>query len=507
MNTDAYRVERVRRALVHFVGGRVVQAAARALLVLALVRILPVADYGAYMLIIGTAELLLQFGSFGILAIAQRFLPQFIRALPLRTLYRFIVFLVLSQLVILGLLSGVLWWFWEVIAPFFNLSEQQVAATGVATLLFLVVPAFRFSAELLEAMLEQGRAQFVRALMVLSRAAVLGLLIMATPRVELTTVLYIDMVVFSLAMLLAWYLIRQSVLELHATTATGTIPVRDLVRFGLRMAVVSVLGAFGTTGAVRLVLANSMGIVEAGLFSFLQSLQSLVSRYLPATLLRGLIRPVLISRTVGTESTRVLEAGTGLLLKSNLLIVVGGMVVISICGDELVALLSGGKFTGAGATLLLIYLSMAAESQRSVQEMVMQITGHTNALAYTAAFAPLSLGVVWLLADHGLNVAVLIIAAGGLLANGMASTVLRWSTDWFRVDWRGMGVILLPALVAAALGIALSLMKYPLLAGGLGLAIYVLFVRIARPFRLSEISLVERVVGARLVRLVRGFAV
>lgn len=507
MTSDTYRVERVRRALVHFVGGRVVQAAARALLVLVLVRILPVADYGAYMLIIGTAELLLQFGSFGILAIAQRYLPQFIRTLPLQTLYRFIAFLVLSQLAILGLLSGVLWWFWSIIAPFFNLTDQQVAATTVATLLFLVVPAFRFSAELLEAMLEQGRAQFIRALMVLSRAAVLGLLVVATPRVELTTVLYIDMVVFSLAMLLAWYLIRRSVIELHATTATGTIPVRDLARFGLRMAVVSVLGAFGTTGAVRLVLANSMGIVEAGLFSFLQSLQSLVSRYLPATLLRGLIRPVLISRTVGRESTTVLEAGTGLLLKSNLLIVVGGMVVISICGDELVALLSGGKFTGAGITLLLIYLSMAAESQRSVQEMVMQITGHTNALAYTAAIAPLSLGIVWLCADYGLNVAVLIIAAGGLLANGIASTVLRWSTDWFRVDWRGMRVILLPALVAAALGIALSLMETPLLAGGLGVVLYVIFVRIARPFRMNEISLVERVVGARLVRLVRGFAV
>ena len=42
-------------------------------------------------------------------------------------------------------------------------------------------------------------------------------------------------------------------------------------------------------------LANSLGLAETGLFSFLQSIERLVKRYLPATLLRNLIRPMLIS--------------------------------------------------------------------------------------------------------------------------------------------------------------------------------------------------------------------
>ncbi len=507
MSSDAYRVERVRKALVYFIGGRAVQAAARAMLVLVLVRILPVADYSAYMLIIGTAELLLQFASFGILPIAQRYLPQLIHTLPLRTLYRFVAFLVIAQLLVLSLFSGLLWWFWGVLAPFFNLSEQQTAATTWATALFLVIPAFRFSAEMLEALLEQGRAQFTRASMVVGRAAVLGLLMILTPEVGLTTVLLIDMTIFGLALLLAWFFIQRSLAELHSTSAAGQIPVMELARFASRMAFVSLLGATGTPGAIRLLLANSIGIIEAGLFGFLQSIERLVSRYLPGTLLGGLIRPILISRTVGKDSTRVLEAGTGLLLKSNLLIVVAGIVVIGICGDQLVALLSGGKFLGAGITLLLIYVSMAVGSQRSVLEMVMQITGHTTTLAYTAVIALASLIVVWLLADYGLNVAVLVIAVGGMLANWAASAVLRWSTDWFKVDWRGMVAIVLPGLAAVALGMALATWSGPLPAGGIGLILYLGFVRIARPFRSSEIAMVERVVGERLVRLIRGFAV
>ena len=132
-------------------------------------------------------------------------------------------------------------------------------------------------------------------------------------------------------------------------------------------------------GAIRLALANGLGVAQSGLFAFLQSLERLVSRYLPATLVRNLIRPILISRTIGQGSTDLLKAGTGLLLKSNMLTVVGGIVVISVCGDQLVLIMSGHKFRGAGLTLLLLYVNMIATSQRGVQEMVMQITGHTRA--------------------------------------------------------------------------------------------------------------------------------
>ena len=89
---NTYSVHRFRKALLQFVGGRLGQLAARAVLVLALVRILPIADYGAYMLIVGTAELLLQVGSCGILPLAQRYLPQMLTTLPLAKLYSFVSF-------------------------------------------------------------------------------------------------------------------------------------------------------------------------------------------------------------------------------------------------------------------------------------------------------------------------------------------------------------------------------------------------------------------------------
>jgi O-antigen/teichoic acid export membrane protein len=504
MRSDAYSVHRFRRALLQFVGGRLAQAAARAVLVLALVRVLPIVDYGAYMLIVGTAEMLLQVASFGILPLAQRYLPQMLTTLPIRKLYGFVAFLVVSQLAVLATITALLAYFWDSLGPVFGMTQQQIERTHLAVGLFLVVPAFRFSVEMLEAMLAPGQA--ARALMVFARAAAVLILIVILPRVGLTEVLLVDMVVTGLCVVLMWFGIRRNLLALHSPGASGSLPWREMTKFAWHMALVGPMSATASPGAVRLVLANSLGLAESGLFAFLQSLERLVSRYLPATLLKNLIRPVLISRFVGRGSSDLLQAGTGLLLKSNMLAVFAGLVVIAVCGDQIVMLMSGGKFPDAGLTLLLLYVNMIATSQRGVQEMVMQITGHTRALWITSVVAPLALLAVWLLAGHGLNVAVLIITAGSITANSLASGVLQLKTDWFRVDWRGMTAIFLPGLVGAALGIVLIGWFKPLVAGGLALLLFVVFLRVGRPFNVRELGAVERVVGKRATRMLRGFA-
>jgi hypothetical protein len=169
--------------------------------------------------------------------------------------------------------------------------------------------------------------------------------------------------------------------------------------------------------------------------------------------------------------------------------------------------MSGGKFVGAGLTLLLLYINMIATSQRGVQEMVMQITGHTRALWLTTLVSPLALFLVWLVSGHGLNFAVLVITAGSLVSNSLATGVLQSRTDWFRVDWRGVSAIGIAGAVAAGLGI-LARGEIPVLLAGVGaFCLFVLFVRIGRPFSAGEIGAVERVVGPRAMTVLRGFAV
>jgi O-antigen/teichoic acid export membrane protein len=505
MRSGIYSVSRFRVALLQLVGGRMAQAGARVVLVLALVRVLSIEEFGAYMLIVGAAELLLQVGSCGMLPLAQRYIPQLLPVMPTHRMQRFILGLVAMQVTVLALAALLIGHFWTALTPMFGMSAEQAAATNFAAWLFLIVPVFRFSAELMETMLTFGQA--ARAAMVFIRAGAVIALILLKPAVTLVDVLLTDLVVTGVCALALLYRIHRNVARLAPTVGTGEFPVREMTRFTWHMALVGVLGGTGNPGALRLVLANGIGLAESGLFAFLQSLERLVSRYLPATVLRNLIRPVMISRYIGRGNSDVLKAGTGLLLKSNLLAVVGGIVVIAVCGGELVRILSGGKFVGAGLTLLLLYVNMIATSQRGVQEMVLQITGHTRALWMTTLVSPFALFCVWLVSGQGLNFAVLVITAGSLISNSLATGVLQSRTDWFRVDWRGVGAIGIAGAVAAALGILGRTELPALLAGALAFGLFVLFVRIGRPFNACEIGAVERVVGKRAMTVLRGFAV
>jgi O-antigen/teichoic acid export membrane protein len=501
---EPYSVGRFRRALLQFAGARVVQALARVLLVLALVRVLPIADYGAYMLILGTSELLLQLASLGIVPVAQRYLPQLLTSLPRRRLYAFVAGLMFAQLAVLSLVGLAAAESWSWLAPRLGMDADVAAVASLGVWLLVLVPAFRLAIEVLEAMLAYG--QTARAAHVTLRAVAVGALLLIAGDATLADVLLIEIGATAVCLLATWYGIYRCLRALHAPEAAGTLPWREMLRFAGHMALVGPLGAASTPGAMRLVLASGLGLAEAGLYAFLQSLERLVSQYLPATLLRNLVRPVLVARYAQRGNTDLLQAGTGLLLKSNLLAVVAGLVVIAVCGDQIVDLLSGGKFPQAGFTLLLLYVNMIATSQRGVQEMVMQITGHVRALWMTSLVTPLALFLVWSYADHGLNVAVAIVIAGSVVSNGLAAAVLQWRTGWFRVDWRGMAAIFLPGLGATSVGLLLANSVPAPYAGAAALASFVVLVRVGRPFRTPEIGAVERVVGPRAGLWLRGFA-
>lgn len=501
---ETYGVGRFRRALLQFAGARAVQALARVLLVLALVRVLPIADYGAYMLILGSAEMLLQLASLGIVPVAQRYLPQMLTTLPKHRLYAFVAGLLLAQLAVLSIVGFAVTEFWFRLAPLFGMEAAVAAAARIGVWLLVLVPAFRLAIEVLEAMLAYG--QTARAAHVTLRALSVGALLLVAGDVTLADVLLIEIGATAICLLATWYSIFRCLRALHSPQAAGTLPWREMLSFAGNMALVGPLGAASTPGAMRLVLASGLGLAEAGLYAFLQSLERLVSQYLPATLLRNLVRPVLVDRYAQRGSTDLLKAGTGLLLKSNLLAVIGGLVVIAVCGDQIVATLSGGKFTQAGFTLLLLYVNMIATSQRGVQEMVMQITGHARALWMTSLVTPLALFLVWNFAGHGLNVAVAIVIAGSVMANGLATAVLQWRTAWFRVDWRGMAAIFLPGFIAATAGLLMARAVQAPYAAAAAFVAFVALVRLGRPFSPPEIGTVERVVGPRAGQWLRGFA-
>jgi hypothetical protein len=288
--------------------------------------------------------------------------------------------------------------------------------------------------------------------------------------------------------------------------APQPLPVRAMRRHAWHMLTVDFMGSASAPGAIRIVIANALSIVDSGLFAFLQSMTRLVGRYLPSVLLRGLVRPMMISRVGKKNGLQLLDSATALLLKFNLLIIVAGAMLIAFGGDWIVNLASGGRFPNAGDTLLLMVVILGVTSQRLVLEMLMQILNQTHILRATAVLAPLSLALVWLVADYGLNIACLVSASGVAVANIICMTRLRRISGLFRSNWRGNVRIALAASIAAVCGYFIQAtvgMWFAMLVASLLLG---LLLAAVKPFQLSELQLVDRGIGGFIKRILTPFA-
>ncbi len=495
-----YGVGRLRRAAIHFLAGRIIQAVARMALLLILVRLLSVHEFGIYMVVAGVSEMILQLASCGILPVGRRFIPAVLGKVPKAHLEKFVLLLVSCQWLALAAVTAIAYSIFIAFAPWSALDARQEQAVVIGICLLFLVPAVRFSCELMESILAHGRSRTVAAAMVVGRLAGIAFMLLSGITIDLYTVLVMDVIVSAASLILAQFLLLRSFRGVPDGDATGALPVRDMIRFGWHMAAVDFMGSSASPGAVRLALAGVLGAAEGGLFAFLQSMQRLVGRYMPGVLLRGLMMPALLARSHLAGGRELVSSGAGLLIKIDLSLIAVGAIVIAIAGDELVLALSGGKFHDAGFTLLLMYLMLAVLSQRSVTEMVMQITGQTAALRMTALFSPLALVVIWFFAAFGLDAAIAVHIAVMTCGNAIAVSRLVFSADGFRVDWRGQGVVYAALAAGVALGMAMRSFPLPLVPATLcGLAVFLLVLLVFKPFNERERVLVEKTFGDGLV--------
>lgn len=497
-----YSSERMRRGLLHFVGGRAAQALARGLLLLLLVRLLPLADYGAYMLIVGLSESMLRLASFGIVPVGQRFMPQVVTSSSAATLKQFCFGLVSLQWLILFLAVAMLSVFWLQVSPLFGFSNTQALATQAGLALLLLVPAFRFAAELLETMLEQGRAQGLRALMPTLRLLTILLLLGFGIKLQLAEILLIDIVVTGLVLLGAYVQLTRSLSD-HGGQGKEALPLAEITRHARHMAIVDLLGAFNSPGAIRAVLASSLGLNASGLFAFLQSMERLVSRYLPGTLLRGLIRPLMIDRYQKEDGAGWVSSGMNLLIKFNLLIVSAAAIAVLAAGDEMVQLLSGDKFMNAGNTLLVMALALIVSSQQSIMEMVMQVTRQTEILRSTAFLTPIALLLIALGLAPGLEAAVILLAIATGVAIALQMRVLTQNSNVSLLGAAEFTRIAAPALMSATcIFITLNFVG-SYLSAACALIVFAAMLLLAKPLSVSETALLDRGFGKKLGKLLR----
>lgn len=449
-----YSAGRFRAAVRTFLVGRAAQGITFFILTLWLVRVLGPADYGAYMVLWGIVELLSPLSSLGLLEATQRYLPDLATRGSTRAVRAFVRWSTLARLAILLAWALIMALLWGQLTTWLGFDAVQSGQTWVVVVLVVTVLGFRYACEMLECLLEQRWSQLAYALMPMGRLAGLAMLV-SMDTVSLGAVLWVDAVVSLFCFLLAEFFLMRRLRTLQAA-GVHKVQLREVAGYAWHMAGANFLQATAALGALRLIIARLLGLEAAGLFAFLQQLVTMVSRYMPAQLLANIIRPMLIARRAEGK-TVIVARGLGLMWKSNLLIVMGGVAVLAVAGDALITLASGGRFSQAGMALLILLIGLGATSQGQVINMAMQIHDHTRALRTQSLLfllVPLATwgGALW----GGITAALVGMVMAYWLRTVVAMWWLRWNDVAFVIDWPGVGRLALVALLAGIAGLVVG---------------------------------------------------
>lgn len=448
-NPDLYSGKRFRQAIQHFLLGRTAQVIASFIFTLWLVRLLVPADYGTYMVLWGMVEMMVPLSSLGMLEAVRRFLPELAARGAPGALQCFVRWMTLVRLTIMVAWSMLIATFWLDIAKWVGFSAPHQDTTLIAAGLIVTVIGYRYASEMLECLLEQHWSQLVHAFMPLGRLAGLVVLVVVD-NLTLERLLWVDLIVSLNCFLLAEvFLIRK--LRNLAGTGNFRISAGKIVNFSWHMGGVNLLNAISSAGALRILVARTLGLEAAGVFAFLQQLLMFIGRYLPANLLSNIIRPMLISRYVAGD-VDVVKQGIALLWKSSLLIIAVYMAMISIAGDELILLASNGQLSDVGMIMLIMLLGLGATSQSQLIIMAMQIFPFTRQLSYFSILSVLTPLTVIISSDWGL----LGVVNGIMLSAWLQSSLILFWLDYqvgrINLDWFGFLCGLGLALMLATVG-------------------------------------------------------
>lgn len=449
MSEGVYSVPALKRAAWQFLTGKALSAALTFIILLWLVRLLPLAEYGAYVVLIAGTELGFALAGLGLPWLAARYLPDYRLHARGSVLTRLCLRLVLWQLLAIVALAIVVAGVLDAYLTWADLTAHRTAAWFALGLL-VAEGLGRFLREgLMAPLMLQAQARLSLVLRQLVFLAVIAALAY-TGQAELVWVLAAEAFASVLGSLLAGIAITRHLHKLRHQVAEPDWQEPRLAeqwRIALRMHAAHIVTlAYGPQVFLNLV-QRTLGAEAAALFGFIRVLTDQVARYLPALLLFTVLRPKLMASHLQGGMT-AMAWQVNLVGKVSLFVLLPIVVLVALAGDALVALLSGDKFTNGGAYLFGLLLALIPFSQRQLIETVAVAEGRAGLCTLGAVLGLLALPLMLLLLemDFGLWAPVFTVLFGQIIFN--VTVLAGLSRSGYRADWFGAAKLAASAALA-----------------------------------------------------------
>lgn len=455
MSARPYSSAELRRSAWHFLSGKTISGLLTFTILLWLVRLLPVAEYGSYVSLIAATELGFAIGGLGLPWAAARFLPEArLRARPevLRGLAWRLLRWQAGFLFLLAALAGLTF---RHLLPALGIAVPVAAAAAWAGLIF-VEGSGRFLREgLLSPLLQQGLVQSSLIARQALFIVLLGLLV-ALDRIGLDTVLAAELAASLLSGLSALAGLSRYLRALPRPQhdADWQAPsASTLWHVALPMYGGYLLTLAYSPQIFLLLLNRFSGIEVTATFGFLRNLYEQVARYLPATLLFGLVRPKLVASYADGGGMAELSRNANLAGKLSLFALLPVVGFSFAGGETLIELLSGGKFADTGLLFFGFMLALVPFSQRQLLETVAVTAGRATLCTLGSAAGLFTLPLMLWMLSTGFGAWAGVLALGGGHLLFVLLLIAGLDGVGYRADHAGLVKLLLAAAAGAFVAI------------------------------------------------------
>lgn len=360
MTENPYGHDRVRKGVGHYVTGRAFAAVASLIVVLLLVRVMSVQDYGVFVTATGAATILVMLSVCGLDRVILKFLPEGrLKASP-NDLAAF-----LQRIVGLRMAAALLFLTPVIIAyeRLFGLLKLPLSLDIlVATVLYTLLFAFNdFSVYCLQALMLQKQLRLSVSVAWFIRLLAVGLVILAGWRLNAASILWI----WATAELVAALILSAPLFAVVRTGREGRKSAATARQWpgshaGLRSLAASnflsaLVGIPWQPYALRTLAAALLPVHQVAAYGFFQILLERIRGYLPVYFFSSLTEPLMSAHmTAGEERQRVLDT-MAIVVQLSVWLLAPIIAVFAIAGGPTVELLTGGKY-GEFSLILVILL-------------------------------------------------------------------------------------------------------------------------------------------------------
>jgi O-antigen/teichoic acid export membrane protein len=436
-----YGGERIKRGFIHFMLGKVISAVVGIIAVMLVVRELSIESFAAYSTLVALVEIVSTISGLGFAHALIRYVPELYARHFQTSLRKFVFVSVVLRTGVLLLATVGSYIFAPYLASLIGLGSV-VEAFRVFLLVVLLRSTTQFISLILESTLHQGITQF--SFLSAGLVRMIGMIVlMNNGHVQLIDVIWVE----AFADGLSFFAILSGLIYVVIDGAKDNDPsddgtwlskhLRQIIKFALTGYIqhLAIKPYGGDTN--RLVGGNMLSIGGMATFGFAQSICEYIRRYMPAQLLVGMIRPVIVARYCERRDFSTAAKLCANVLQINILLIGGIIAVLLVGGEDALTAISAGKYgTDALYVLTALIFVLLLETQRQQLDLLVQVVECYQYLISSNILLSASIGLaVILLPKLGAMAFPVANGLGLLVANAWVQRKMSRDKLHFRHNW------------------------------------------------------------------------